>query len=45
LPPFQRLRADYLSDEAYRRLQQALMANPQAGDVIEGTGYRCAILN
>jgi mRNA-degrading endonuclease RelE of RelBE toxin-antitoxin system len=38
LPPFQRLRADYLSDEAYRALQLSLLENPEAGDVIEGTG-------
>jgi mRNA-degrading endonuclease RelE of RelBE toxin-antitoxin system len=38
LPAFERLRAEYLSDEAYRELQLALMANPEAGDVIEGTG-------
>jgi hypothetical protein len=38
LPPFQRVRADYLTDEAYRQLQLELLANPQAGDVIEGTG-------
>lgn len=38
LPPFERLRAEYLDDEAYRELQLALMANPEAGDVIEGTG-------
>lgn len=38
LPPFERLRADYLDDEAYRALQLELMANPEAGDVIEGTG-------
>ncbi len=38
LPPFERLRPDYLDDEAYRHLQQELMADPEAGDVIEGTG-------
>jgi hypothetical protein len=38
LPPFERLRADYLDDAAYRQVQLALMANPEAGDVIEGTG-------
>jgi len=38
LPPFERLRATYLNDAAYRELQLALMANPEAGDVIEGTG-------
>lgn len=38
LPPFQRVRANYLDDTAYRALQDALMENPLAGDVIEGTG-------
>lgn len=38
LPPFERTRKDYMDDEAYRLFQQELMANPTAGDVIEGTG-------
>ena len=38
LPPFERLRQDYLDDVAYQQLQLELMANPEAGDVIEGTG-------
>lgn len=38
LPPFQRVRPDYLDDQAYRQLQQELMDNPEAGAVIEGTG-------
>jgi hypothetical protein len=38
LPAFIRLRADYLDDEGLRALQNALMENPEAGDVIEGTG-------
>jgi mRNA-degrading endonuclease RelE of RelBE toxin-antitoxin system len=38
LPPFERHRQAYLSDDSYRALQQALMTNPEAGDVIEGTG-------
>lgn len=38
LPPFQRLRQNYLDDDSYLRLQEELLANPQAGDVIEGTG-------
>ena len=38
LPPFERVRKDYLDDEAYRALQQELLNNPVAGDVIEGTG-------
>lgn len=38
LPPFERVRQSYLDDTAYRQLQDELMANPEAGDVIEGTG-------
>ncbi|MBL8389519.1 MAG: toxin [Hydrogenophaga sp.] len=38
LPVFERVRSDYLDDEQYRQLQQALLANPEAGDMIEGTG-------
>ena len=38
LPPFERLRTNYLDDDAYRALQTELMRNPLAGDVIEGTG-------
>jgi len=38
LPAFERNRAGYLDDEAYRGLQAMLMQNPQAGDTIEGTG-------
>lgn len=38
LPPFERVRKDYMDDEAYRQLQQELMATPEMGDVIEGTG-------
>jgi mRNA-degrading endonuclease RelE of RelBE toxin-antitoxin system len=38
LPPFERLRQDYLTDENFRDLQNALMENPESGDVIEGTG-------
>ena len=38
LPPFERHRQDYLADENFRDLQNALMENPEAGDVIEGTG-------
>ncbi|BAZ94605.1 cytotoxic translational repressor [Thiohalobacter thiocyanaticus] len=37
-PPFTRLLADYLTDEAYRDLQAALLENPELGDVIPGTG-------
>ena len=38
LPAFERYRADYLDDAAFAGLQQALMKDPEAGDVIEGTG-------
>ena len=38
LPLFERIRKDYLDDDAYSDLQQELMSNPVAGDVIEGTG-------
>jgi hypothetical protein len=38
LPPFQRVRQSYLDDDGFRGLQRALMKNPEAGDVIEGTG-------
>lgn len=38
LPAFARLRTNYLDDEAYRALQNELMKNPFAGDVMEGTG-------
>lgn len=38
LPAFERYRDDYLDDDGFRQLQGALMANPAAGDLIEGTG-------
>lgn len=38
LPAFAKHRADYLSEEAFRGLQNFLLATPEAGDVIEGTG-------
>lgn len=38
LPAFERHRRDYLSDELFHGFQQELMRNPQAGNVIEGTG-------
>lgn len=38
LPAFTRYRADYLDDEGFRGLQEAMMKSPEAGDVIEGTG-------
>lgn len=38
LPAFARHRADYLDDEGFRAMQAELLANPEHGDVIEGTG-------
>ena len=38
LPTFIRHRSDYLDDEGLRALQNALIENPEAGAVIEGTG-------
>jgi len=38
LPPFQRFRQDYLDDDGFRALQLLLLQNPEAGDVIAGTG-------
>jgi hypothetical protein len=38
LPAFERHRSEYLDDEAFTALQAALMANPEAGDVIPDTG-------
>lgn len=38
LPAFERHREDYLDDDGFSRLQEALMGNPEAGEVIEGTG-------
>lgn len=37
-PLFTRLLPDYLDDEAYRRLQQSLLADPESGVVMPGTG-------
>ena len=38
LPAFERYRAAYLDDLAFGDLQLALMKNPEAGKVIEGSG-------
>lgn len=38
LPPFERHRAAYLSDDAFKEFQAFLMRHPEAGDVIKGTG-------
>lgn len=37
-PVFTRRLPEYLSDEAYRALQGALLENPDFGDVMPGTG-------
>jgi len=37
-PPFTRRARDLLCDDQYMRLQHALAAFPEAGDLIEGTG-------
>lgn len=37
-PVFTRLLKRYLGDEDYRRLQEALLAQPQLGEVMPGTG-------
>ena len=37
-PVFTRLLPGYLTDESYRKLQQALMDNPELGDVMPSTG-------
>lgn len=38
LPAFERNRSAYLTEEAFRGLQNAMLKNPEAGDVITGTG-------
>ena len=38
LPAFERHRADYLDDDAFRRLQNLLMKDAEAGDLMPGTG-------
>lgn len=38
LPAFQKHRADYLDDDLFRSFQLELLKNPEAGDLIEGTG-------
>lgn len=35
---FTKLVGEYLPDDEYRALQQALIANPEAGDIIRGSG-------
>ncbi|MDX7998676.1 toxin [Xenorhabdus sp. Reich] len=38
LPPFERYRANYLSDNEFRAFQNMLLKNPLSGDVIQHTG-------
>jgi hypothetical protein len=38
LPAFERHRSEYLDDEAFSALQAALLADPEAGEVIRDTG-------
>ena len=38
LPPFERNRADYLDDDAFRALENLLMKHPEAGDLMPDTG-------
>ncbi len=38
LPPFERHRAGYLGDDAFRALQELLMQQPEAGDLMPDTG-------
>lgn len=37
-PAFERIRESYLDDDQYQLLQAALMANPEAGVLIRGSG-------
>ena len=37
-PPFTRHLLGYLNEDAYRELQACLSANPEAGDLMPGTG-------
>lgn len=41
LPAFERNRANYLNDDEFKEFQERLLKNPEAGDMIEGTGV-CA---
>jgi hypothetical protein len=38
LPAFERNRADYLDDDAFRSLENLLLKYPEAGDLIPDTG-------
>ena len=37
-PAFERIRGRYLDDDQYQLLQLTLMANPESGDLIRGSG-------
>ena len=37
LPPFERYRQNYISDDIYQRFQQELLHFPEKGDLIQGT--------
>jgi hypothetical protein len=37
-PPFTRYVSEYLNEDGYRELQARLSANPEAGDLMPGTG-------
>lgn len=37
LPFFEKYRAEYLSDDEYRALQNELLDNPEKGDLIQGS--------
>ena len=37
-PSFSRYREEYLDDEGFRKLQQALSGNPEVGDLVPGAG-------
>ena len=38
LPPFERHRAEYFTDDEFREFQQMLLKNPVCGDVLQHTG-------
>lgn len=38
LPPFERFRKDYLTDDQFVALQQLMLLDPEIGDVIKGSG-------
>lgn len=40
---FTKLVQEYLSDNEYAALQQSLIANPEAGDIIPGSGGVCKV--